>query len=340
MKIARLMATTAAAICVGAVALAEETLTISSWLPPSHPINTEMLEGLIADMEEATDGEVTAEIKMGLAPPPAQMDMIMDQAADISIIFHGYQPGRFLGTKLIELPGYEGNAEQASVAYWRVFEEHLADLDEHRGVKVIGLSTHGPAQVHSNQEVKTLADLDGLKTRLPGGVATDVGAQLGMVGIQVPAPKVYETLDSGAADAVTMNMGERISFKLNEVAKNVYEMPGGFYRGSFAVIMNQDVFDSLPDEARSALEENVFGEPFSRKMGQAWDASDAKAREATEAAEDNTIVVASEEDQARFEEISQNVQEKVLDELDAAGIDARAAHQMVQEEMNAAAASN
>ena len=116
MKIARLMATTAAAICVGAVALAEETLTISSWLPPSHPINTEMLEGLIADMEEATDGEVTAEIKMGLAPPPAQMDMIMDQAADISIIFHGYQPGRFLGTKLIELPGYEGNAEQASVA--------------------------------------------------------------------------------------------------------------------------------------------------------------------------------------------------------------------------------
>jgi TRAP-type C4-dicarboxylate transport system substrate-binding protein len=340
MKIARLMATTAAAICVGAVALAEETLTISSWLPPSHPINTEMLEGLIADMEEATDGEVTAEIKMGLAPPPAQMDMIMDQAADISIIFHGYQPGRFLGTKLIELPGYEGNAEQASVAYWRVFEEHLADLDEHRGVKVIGLSTHGPAQVHSNQEVKTLADLDGLKTRLPGGVATDVGAQLGMVGIQVPAPKVYETLDSGAADAVTMNMGERISFKLNEVAKNVYEMPGGFYRGSFAVIMNQDVFDSLPDEARSALEENVFGEPFSRKMGQAWDASDAKAREATEAAEDNTIVVASEEDQARFEEISLNVQEKVLDELDAAGIDARAAHQMVQEEMNAAAASN
>jgi TRAP-type C4-dicarboxylate transport system substrate-binding protein len=117
-------------------------------------------------------------------------------------------------------------------------------------------------------------------------------------------------------------------------------MPGGFYRGSFAVIMNQDVFDSLPDEARSALEENVFGEPFSRKMGQAWDASDAKAREATEAAEDNTIVVASEEDQARFEEISLNVQEKVLDELDAAGIDARAAHQMVQEEMNAAAASN
>ena len=57
-------------------------------------------------------------------------------------------------------------------------------------------------------------------------------------------------------------------------------------------------------------------------------------------AEDNTIVTASEEDQARFAEISKMVQEKVLNELDEAGIDARAAHQMVQEEMNAAASTN
>ncbi|MFC3614982.1 TRAP transporter substrate-binding protein [Lutimaribacter marinistellae] len=336
MTFARLMATTAAALCAGTVAFAAETLTISSWLPPSHPINTEMLEGLIADMEEATGGEVTAEIKMGLAPPPAQMDMIMDQAADISIIFHGYQPGRFVGTKLIELPGFDGNAEQASVAYWRVFKEHLEALDEHRGVKVIGLSTHGPAQVHSNQEVSSLDALDGLKTRLPGGVAADVGAELGMIGIQVPAPKVYETLDSGAADAVTMNMGERISFKLNEVAKNVYEMPGGLYRGSFAVIMNEDVFDSLPAEAQTALEEQVFGEPFSRKMGQVWDASDERARKATMEAGDNVIVTAPEADQQRFAEISKMVQEKVLKELEDAGIDAQAAHKMVQDEMSAA----
>ncbi|MEY8840877.1 C4-dicarboxylate ABC transporter substrate-binding protein, partial [Cribrihabitans sp. XS_ASV171] len=159
---------------------------------------------------------------------------------------------------------------------------------------------------------------------------------LGMIGIQVPAPKVYETLDSGAADAVTMNMGERISFKLNEVAKNVYEMPGGLYRGSFAVIMNQDVFDSLPEEAQTALEQNVFGEPFSRKMGQAWDASDERARKATMEAGDNKIVTAPEADQERFGEISKMVQEKVLKELEDAGVDAQAAHKMVQDEMNAA----
>lgn len=333
MKLTQLMASAAIAAVVATASYAKENLIISSWLPPSHPINVDMLEGLIDMMEEATDGEVTGELKLGLAPPPAQMDLVMDGAADMTIIFHGYQPGRFVGTKLIELPGYEGSAEAASVAYWRVQEAYLDKLDEHRGVKLIGLSTHGPGQIHSNQAVETLDDLNGLKTRLGGGVSADVAAELGLIGIQVPAPKVYETLDSGAADGVAMNMGERTSFKLNEVAKNVYEIPGGFYRGSFAVLMSQEKFDALPEAAQKALEDNVFGEPFSRMMGKAWDASDERARAETEAAEDNTIVTASEEDQAKFAEMAARVRDKILAEIEAAGIDAQAAHEMVKAEM-------
>lgn len=336
MKFKTLLAGVAVAICSGTMAFATETLTISSWLPPTHPINTEMFEGLVKMMEEATDGQVTGEIKMGLAPPPAQMDLVMDGAADMTIIFHGYQPGRFVGTKLIELPGYKGNAEAASVAYWHVQEKFLDKLDEHRGVKLVALTTHGPGQIHSNKPINTLADLNGLKTRLGGGVSADVGAELGLVGIQVPAPKVYETLSSGAADAVAMNMGERISFKLNEVAKNVYEMPGGFYRGSFAVLMSQEKFDSLPADVQKALDEKVFGEPASRMMGIAWDASDAKARAETEAAADNKIVTASEEDQAAFAAMAEKVRAKILRELNDAGIDAQAAYDMVSSEMAAA----
>jgi TRAP-type C4-dicarboxylate transport system substrate-binding protein len=336
-KFTNLLAGTAMAIVTGTAAFAAETLTISSWLLPTHPINVGMLEGLIDMMEEATDGQVTGEIKMGLAPPPAQMDLVMDGAADMTIIFHGYQPGRFVGSKLIEIPGYTGNAEAASVAYWHAQEQFLDALDEHRGTKLVALTTHGPGQIHSNKAIESLDDLSGLKTRLGGGVSADVGAELGLVGIQVPAPKVYETLESGAADAVAMNMGERTSFKLNEVAKNVYEMPDGFYRGSFAVIMSQDRFDSLPEDVQTALEENVFGEPASRMMGQVWDESDNAARAETESAEDNVIVVASEEDQAKFAEMAERVREKVLGELEAAGVDAQAAYEMVRDEMAAAA---
>ena len=334
-KFTTFLASTALAVSFSASAMAADyNLTISSWLPPAHPINTDMLEGLVDMMEEATDGKVTGEIKLGLAPPPAQMDLILDGAADITIIFNGYQPGRFVGTKLIELPGYDGNAEAASVAYWQVHEKYLAQLDDFKGTKVIALNTHGPGQIHSNKPVSSLADLKDLKTRLGGGVSADVGAELGLVGIQVPAPKVYETLASGAADAVAMNMGERLSFKLNEVAKNVYEMPGGFYRGAFAVIMSQEKFDSMPDDVKAALEEKVFGEPASKMMGAAWDRSDEKAREATVAAGDNKIITASEEDQAKFAEMAARVRTKVLGEISALGVDADAAAEMVQSTMS------
>lgn len=332
-KFTKFLTTTAFALCTATTAFAAETLTISTWLPPTHPVNTGMFVQLSEMMAEASGGEITTEMKNGLAPPPAQMDLVLDGAADIAILFHGYTPGRFVGTKLIEIPGYEGNAEAASVAHWRVHDAMLADLNEHRGVKVIALTTHGPGQIHSNKAVATLDDLKGLKTRLGGGVSADVGAELGLVGIQVPAPKVYETLDSGAADAVAMNMGERIGFKLSEVAKNVYEMPGGFYRGSFSVIMSQEKFDSLPEDMQKALDEQVFGETASRMMGAVWDDSDVRARAETEAAADNKIVTASAEDQARFAEMGARVRDKVIAEITEAGIDGQAAYEMMRAEM-------
>ena len=149
---------------------ADYTLTISSWAPPTHNINAKMWPTFIEMVEEATDGRVTAEIKLGLAPPPAQMDLIQDGAADLSIIFHGYQAGRFVTTKLIELPGFEGNAEEASVAYWNAYEKYLAKADEHRGVKVVALHTHGPAQLHTSEPITSLDQISGLKLRVPGGV--------------------------------------------------------------------------------------------------------------------------------------------------------------------------
>ena len=317
----------------GALA-ADYNMTIAGWAPPTHGLNSIMWPNLIKMMEEATDGKVSGEIKFGLAPPPAMMDIVQDGAADMTVIFHGYQPGRFIGTKLIELPGYEGNAEDASVAYWRVHEKHLAPLDEHKGVKLVALHTHGPGQMHTNSDVNSLADLDGLKTRIGGGVAGDVGAELGLVGIRVPAPKVYETLASGAADAVAMPMESRKGFKLTEVASNVYEMPGGFYRGSFAVIMNQETFDNLPDDVKKALEENVFGERTSRMLGAAWDQIDREGTEVTKATDTNTIRTASDADVAAYQPIIDKVTAKILSELSDKGVDAKAAHDMVKSEMS------
>lgn len=334
-KLTNFLGSAALVITTATSAFAADTLTISNWLPPSHPIVTGMFAQLSDMIGTATNGEVTTEIKNGLASPPAQMDLILDGAADIAILFHGYTPGRFVSTKIAEVPGYKGSAEASSVAHWRVHKAMLKNLDEHRGVKVIAMTTHGPGQIHSSKPVNTLADLSGLKTRLGGGVSADVGAEIGLVGIQVPAPKVYETLDSGAADAVAMPLEGRIGFKLTEVAEHLYEMPEGFYRGSFSVIMSQEKFDSLPADVQSALDGSVFGEPASRMMGAVWDKADAAGRQATLDAEGNTLVVASEADQATFAAVAAKVRAKIIAELTEAGVDGQTAYDMMVKEMAA-----
>ncbi len=334
-KLTSLLATAALAVSGSVAMAADYTLTISSWAPPTHGINAKMWPKFVEMVEEATDGQVTAELKLGIAPPPAQMDLIMDGAADASIIFHGYQPGRFVTTKLIELPGYEGSAEAASVAYWRTYDKYLKAADEHRGVKVIALHTHGPAQLHSSSPVTDLSGISGLKVRIPGGVGGDVGTALGATGIQVPAPKVYETLASKAADGVVMPFESRKGFKLTEVAQNVYEMPGGLYRGSFAFIMNEDTFADLPADLQKALDENVFGEPLSREMGKIWDEIDAFGRKATANAEGNAINAATDADMEKFSAIAEDVRSNVIAEVSEGGVDAQAAYDMIKSEMAA-----
>lgn len=308
-----------------AYAEAEYTLVFSSWVPPTHNINVQMLPNIISMIEEATDGRVTGEVRMGIAPPPAQMDLVLDGAIDVAYVFHGYQPGRFTSYKLVELPGVVTTAEAASVAYWNIFESHLAALDEHRGVKVIGLHTHGPGQLHTNTAVSSLADMSGLKLRMPGGVANDVGTALNATGIQVPAPKVYETLASNTADGVMMTIDSRQGFRLTEVAPNYFEIPGGFFRGSFAYIMNEDAFAKLPEDLQTALEDSVFGEPISRMSGAVWDEGDAFSIQLTKDTAGNTITQASDEDIATFAPIIDAVTASVLEEVNAKGVDADAA---------------
>ncbi|MDH3740908.1 MAG: TRAP transporter substrate-binding protein [Hyphomicrobiales bacterium] len=324
----------ALALTVGAgAANAAEKLVISSWAPPTHGINAKLWPRFIEMMEKATDGRVSAEIKYKLAPPPAQFDLVQDGAADFTWIFHGYNPGRFVATKLIELPGYEGSAEAASVAYWRAYDKFLASANEHKGVKLIALHTHGPGQLHSAKKVTSLAEIKGMKLRLGGGVSGDVGSALGATGIRVPAPKVYETLASKAADGVMMPMEGKKGFKLTEVAQHTYQMPGGFYRGSFALIMNEDKFKSLSEQDQKALM-TIFGEAVSQMSGKVWDEIDATGTEATKSTDGNSINMASDADQAAYAAIAKPIRAKVIAEVSAKGVDAAGAVEFIAKEMS------
>ena len=198
-------------------------------------------------------------------------------------IFHGYNPGKYVATQVMELPFLGAGAEAGSIAYWRVHQKYLAKADEHKGVTVIGLMTHGTGVIHSQRPIKSWADLKGMKVRLPGGIASRVGEAFGAVAVTVPAPKVYETLSSKVAEAVFMPPETQKSFRLAEVTKYVLRVPGNLYDGSFAFIMNSKKFEAMSKEDQAAIQ-GVVGEKLSAYAGTRWAMADKSGYDAAKAA--------------------------------------------------------
>ena len=145
---------------------AQEVLNISSWAPPTHHMNAVVWPTWGKWVEEATEGRVTTKIEYKLASPLKQFELVRDGVADAAWIFHGYNT-RYVATQAVEMPNLGTSAEAASVAYWRVHQKYLAKADEHRGVTLIGLTSHGPAVIQTKSALKGLGDLSGQKIRVP-----------------------------------------------------------------------------------------------------------------------------------------------------------------------------
>jgi TRAP-type mannitol/chloroaromatic compound transport system substrate-binding protein len=104
------------------------------------------------------------------------------------------------------------------------------------------------------KEIKTVADLKGLKMRI-GGIAGRVLSRLGVVPQQLAGGDIYPALEKGTVDAaewVGPYDDEKLGF--NKVAK-FYHYPGWWEGGPMLhLIINNDQLAKLPADYKAALE--------------------------------------------------------------------------------------
>lgn len=323
--------TSATALTSTAMA-ADKVLKVASWLPTTHGMNERFWPEFKTEVEKLTEGRVKVEIEYGLAPPNGTLELVEYGGADISWTFHGYFPGRFTTTKMVELPGYPGNSEAASVAHWRVQEKFFDKAGEFEGVKLIGLFTHAPADLvmGKGKAIKSLADLKGRKMRIAGGVSNEVAKALEVAPVLASVTKNYEMISGGMADGTFLPMDTIQILRLYEVAPNAYNVPGGFYRGSFSVFMNEDSWDGISEQDRKALEA-YFGEKLSQHVGSVWDWDHARGLKAQE--KQGEVTALSDADVKKLGELTAGVKDKVIKEVTAKGIDGQAAYDFIMETM-------
>ncbi len=252
--------------------------------------------------------------------PPGTFDAVRDGLMDLSYVTASYTPARHVLPIMAELPGMGDTSEVNSVAYSRIYWKYFDQVGEYKGVKLLGVFTHGPGQIFTKKPVKTLADLQGLKIRTGGGVAEAVGNAIGAVAFVKPAPESFELLKSGVADGTFFPLEAFLSFKLETVVTQVTEIPGGMYSSSFGFFMNEDKWNKLPKQDQEAID-RLSREYVARMAGKSWDSADARSRDAIEKAR-VPLVRASPELVAEVRKRSGPIIEDWIAKANAKGVDA------------------
>lgn len=259
-------------------ALAETTLVLSSWLPPKHPLVVGAIKPWAKQINKATEGRVKIRVlAKPLGAPPAHFDMAVDNIADITYGLHSFtKDDRFLRSRLGQFTGLGNSAEAVSTAYWDVYANKLDAQKEHKGVKLLGLFSHGPGMLFTTKtHAKTKDDLKGLKIRTPGGHIADLANGLGITTQFMSSGEVYEKLSRGVIDGGTMAQDALFAFKLAKHAKFAMRVPGGLYNTSWFLVMNEAKWKSLDKKDQEAIL-SVSGSAFAKLAGKAWDTADKK----------------------------------------------------------------
>ncbi len=275
-----LAALAASVIAAAQPALAQTTLTMSSWVSPQHHLTSVVLQGWANEVEKVTNGRV----KLQMLPkhpsaPPGTFDAVRDGLMDLSYVTASYTPARHIMPLMPELPGAGETSLINSVAYSRIYWKHFHKVGEYKGVKLLGVFTHGPGQMFTKRPIASINDMQGLKIRTGGGVAEAVAKAAGTSAFVKPAPESYELLKSGVADGVFFPLEAIISFKLETVLEQVTLFPGGMYSSAFGFFMNEDKWNKLPKRDQDAIEK-ISGEWIARHAGRSWDEADKKGIDA------------------------------------------------------------
>ena len=318
-------------------AAAQTTLTMSSWVSPQHHLTANVLQVWANDVEKATNGRVKfAMLPKHPSAPPGTFDAVRDGLVDLSFVTASYTPARHILPLLPELPGGGDTALVNSVAYSRIHWKYFQKVGEYRGVKLLGVFTHGPGQMFTKKPVAGIGDVQGLKIRTGGGVAEQVAKALGASAFVKPAPESYELLSSGVADGVFFPLESIISFKLDTVLEQATLFPGGMYSSAFGFFMNEEKWNKLPKQDQEAIEK-LSGEYIARLAGNSWDEADRKGMDALKKS-GVKIVHANPAFVAEVKKRSAPIVEEWVKQANAKGVDAAKILTEFQDELKKVAA--
>ena len=265
----------------------EVTLKIHHLLPPPSTAHAKFIVPWCDKLTKESAGKLKCQIYPAMqlgGTPPQLYDQAKDGVADIVWTLPGYTANRFPIIEAFELPFMLTNAEATSRALWDYVQQNAKA--EFKDVHALAFHTHGPGYFHMREkQIKTLADLKGLKVRAPTRLTNKLIAAMGATPVGMPVPQVPEALNKGVIDGAVIPWEVVPAVKVQELTKFHTETDPkapALYTSTFIFAMNPAKYAALSPELKKVLDANS-GPDLSAWIGKVFQEADAPGRKLAEA---------------------------------------------------------
>lgn len=278
---------TAGVIALAAVsfsAAAQQTLSYSNYLPPTHATNRYALGPLFKTVEQETKGNLKFQLHAGgaMVGGKGTISAIRDNLVDGGFIVSLYHQNEIpLNTAITDLAFLAGNPLAAMGA---VNETVLLDcpecLKEYRKYKVMYMGTYAttPYQMMCKKPVQSLDDLKGLKMRAAGTVYGRWATRIGGVPVNITNAESYEAIERGQLDCMIGSVAWLQTLSLWDLTKNVIDLPMGAYLGGAFVAFNENSWKKVKEADRAVFVKHLPAAMARLAVGYVKDDEDVAAQ--------------------------------------------------------------
>lgn len=218
------------------------------------------------DVEKRTNGELVFQIYPGesLVKAVPQFDAVRKGAIDMTLYPLAYAGGQFQELNIGLMPCMVTSYEQGFAWKKAPIGAELTKAVEARGAKIVTwIWQAGGVASHAGPVVEP-PDVKGLKIR---GGSREMDLMLGAAGgivSSVSSAEIYPNMQTGTLDAAVTSSTSLISYRLDELAKNLTTGRGKSFWYMFEpLLMSKDIFDSLPAaQQKAVMEAGLELEPF------------------------------------------------------------------------------
>ncbi len=305
------------------------TLTLGHPFPAVHPIAVNALEPYAEAVNEATDGTITIEFQPGgaLAAPPATFENTVAGGQDMGWALQGYHAGVFPVTEIVEQPFQFSSAMQATQTLWDLYDEFPALQDEYSDVQLLGLWTHDIGDIWTKSvQVETVEDMQGLSMRFPTGIMGQVMDAMGASSVGLPAPEIFDSLNTGVIDGLSIAVSGLESFGLYPELN--YGTTCNCYVAAQYLVINLDSWNSLTPDAQQVMLD--LGREYSLVAAEVYD--EAYVAIFQKAMDEGIEIYELPDDELdRWHEIGQQVTDEWIAAREAAGVPAQDMYDRMQD---------